>query len=849
MWRSAFFLAFLFLLLSDLHAGDIRRVKKAMEKADYVKTEELILKYLENTDSNPGIKYFYSVLFLTPEFHRYSIDSSAIFIRQAIADFDSAEEDVLEEMAEEGIDQETLTDHLSRITELAFDRAEKQSTISRWQAFINAYPEAVQNSLAIDRLDSLAFDAVDKKSAVSLQEFLQTYPKSKFISETQNILDRFLVNQYWKTKSQNDLEKFIVENPESAHLETALGHLLTLRTLSGEVSDFLTFVQKYANSMATTRAVNFLYHLDKESGFRDFSDYVDFHSSADSLRRVRENESMFQVAIFERTYNLISQENDVTTTSLTSIDEDIRCSGVATDLIAGSDSNGSLILTKNGEEFLRAQLIRDLGYGFILIQKDAEQHVYHKSGVKVLENVEAAEILNGAFIKSKRNNWALYSFSGIQITEEEYDDIFLEGDFWVFEKDHLFAISSAKEISESFPDRLFLEFKFEDYELIDENLLIGFRGDRECLLKSDGQFLVPWAVQHIYPDETNGYVHDGKGYAFYGPNKFTYYPYLEVNQGFILRKEAENKWMLFSNERDWFASFSDSVKLISRHCALITGQQPKLIFQNQKTMEIGTDDIPQPLSMASTFTSVRGETSSIADSTGRALFSGDFARIEFLNDTLFSVSFDGKYGVVNGAGEELLPIEFDYLNLESGILSFIKNQKIGAYDLSRGVQFAPVFESRVVRFRDLYKVKKGGSEGLVDGSGAEVLSFEYEEIIEWTDSLVWGKQDDRFQLINLNTLESEMEVTLLRSFKAGNETLMKFYGSAGFGLIAKSGLLLKPIYSDIVWVGNEAQGIIMADQALPEAGFHVVTYFEADGEKMYSQAYSNEDFEKVLCDR
>jgi len=840
---------FLFLLLSDLQAGDIRRVKRAMEKGDYVKTEELILKYLEHADSRPGIKYLYSVLFLTPEFHRHTIDSSAIFIRQALAEFDTAEEDVLEEMAEEGIDQETLTDHLSRITELAFDRAEKQSTISRWRAFIKAYPEAVQNPLAIDRLDSLAFDAVDKKSEMSLREFLQTYPKSKFNSEIRNILDRLLVDQYWKSKSQNDLEKFIVENPESAHLEKALGHLLKLWTRSGDADAFLTFIQKYVNSIATTKAVNFLYHLDKESGFKDFSDYADFHSSADSLRRVRENESMFQVAIFENTYKLISQKNNVTTTSLTSIDEDILCTGVTTDLIAGSDSNGSLILTKGGIEFLRAQLVKDLGYGFILIQKDAEQHVYHKSGVKVLENVEEAEILNGAFIKAKRNNLALYSFAGIQITEEEYDDIFLEGDFWVFEKEDLFAISSAKEISESFPDRLFLEFKFEEYELIDENLLIGFRGDRECLLKSDGQFLVPWAVQQIYPDETNGYVHDEKGYAFYGPDKFTYYPYLEVNQGFVLRKEAENKWMLFSNERDWFASFSDSVKLISRYCALITGQQPKLIFQNQKTMEIGTDDIPQPLSMASTFTSVRGETSFIVDSTGRVLFSGDFAEIASLNDTLFSVSLDGKYGVVNEAGDELLPIEFDYLNLERGILSCIKNQKIGAYDLSRDIQFAPVFESRVVRFKDLYKVKMHGAKGLVDGSGAEVLPFEYEEIIEWTDTLIWTKQQDRFQLINLNTRQSEMEVTLLRSFAAGNETQMKFYGSAGFGLIAKSGLLLKPIYSDIVWVGNEAQGIIMADQALPEAGFHVVTYFEADGEKIYSQAYSTEDFEKVLCDR
>lgn len=103
--------------------------------------------------------------------------------------------------------------------------------------------------------------------------------------------------------------------------------------------------------------------------------------------------------------------------------------------------------------------------------------------------------------------------------------------------------------------------------------------------------------------------------------------------------------------------------------------------------------------------------------------------------------------------------------------------------------------------------------------------------------------------MNLSNQDSVMEVSLLKPFQAGAETIMKFYGSDGFGLIKESGLLLKPIYSDIVWIGNESQGVIMADQALPGAGFHVVTYFDSKGTKIHSQAYSNEDFEKVLCDR
>ena len=116
----------------------------------------------------------------------------------------------------------------------------------------------------------------------------------------------------------------------------------------------------------------------------------------------------------------------------------------------------------------------------------------------------------GRILKVRKGKWGLLTLLCDELAPFWYDDIFIEGDFWFFEKDGLMAITSGEEILDSYGKGLDLEFKFEDYELVDDQTLIGFRDDRECLLKSDRSFLVPWGIHHIFPDPHAGYVKEYK---------------------------------------------------------------------------------------------------------------------------------------------------------------------------------------------------------------------------------------------------------------------------------------------------------------------------------------------------
>ena len=54
--------------------------------------------------------------------------------------------------------------------------------------------------------------------------------------------------------------------------------------------------------------------------------------------------------------------------------------------------------------------------------------------------------------------------------------------FGVFDKDDKYAVYTEELILSEIEERgVTLEFKFEDIELVDQNTLIGFKGERECL--------------------------------------------------------------------------------------------------------------------------------------------------------------------------------------------------------------------------------------------------------------------------------------------------------------------------------------------------------------------------------
>ena len=102
-------IAMLFIVLfsTSIHA-ESKKAFKLLEKGDYIKLVELLQKSIEKDSTNAGANYVYSLLFLTPKYPDYSIDTSYYFINEAIADFEIHDDKDIESLFKLGINDSTL---------------------------------------------------------------------------------------------------------------------------------------------------------------------------------------------------------------------------------------------------------------------------------------------------------------------------------------------------------------------------------------------------------------------------------------------------------------------------------------------------------------------------------------------------------------------------------------------------------------------------------------------------------------------------------------------------------------------------------------------------------------------
>jgi len=835
-----------------LMAGPLSRIMRHLEKGNLDKVEKIIKKELEDEPVNPGIKYFYSILFLEPAYPRYSIDSAYVYIKEAISDLDTASPDLLMDMKDEGLSIEDLDKQLESVAQLHFYRAEKEMTISRWNDFIRQFPDSKLLTEATTTRDSLVFDTVQQDVSIDkLNSFLDQYPESHLREKAKNQLDSLKILAFREKQTVSDLERFVSQNPDSEFLEDALEELLELKTLAGRAVDFMSFISSMPKTSVTDWAIHVLYHLDKEADFRDFKHYVDYHSQSDSLLTVRKWEDELLLPHYENTYQFIAKTGTKFYTVLNEVNPKILCEGLSSDVMGGTTlRNKHLILSKLGQSIAEGRIVKMLTHGFMLVQRDQNKAIIHKTGKTITNQVQDADVLS-PFVSIKKNNkWGLFSYLGAQLAPYRYDSIFTEGNFWIFQRDERFAVTTQQKLIDAFPEGLYLEFKFEEFELVNDDQMIGFRGRRECLLNSTGRFEVPWGEHHIYPDDERGYIRSRKGYAFYQSQPLTFMEYIAVNENFTVRKEGENQWMLIANNHDWVLPLADSVKLINDFAAMVLASQPFMIFANQNQRPLKSGSVPVQLSPELPYIQIKEQRKiTLLDGKGDEVFSGFYEQVQALNDTLFNVSQRGQHGLITTSGETVLPAKYDFLSLENGMIQTLQRSKIGALDLTNMKLFSAEYDTKITRFGTLYKARKNGRYGLINAEEEVVLPFRYDDVLPWTEEQVWAQQGDQYVLLTLENAEERRRVGSLKPMSQEPQLVYKYYGARGFGLMGnKTGHMLAANFTDIRWLNDPKYGILVAEQSLPESGFLIISYFGMKGEKLASFAYQEGTIEKILCD-
>ena len=853
--RQIFLLFILFPTI--LTAGNLDRIRKAILKQEFEKAYELIEKVREKEPDNPGVDYYAALLFFNENQKRYNLDSARSNVIKALKKYESVDAKLKEELSEDGVTHEEIIGLSDSIRDRTYSNTIDSLSVKRAELFMNLYPESPYQQRLIFQRDSMVFIRVKENDSLGLyQHFLDQYSTPEFRERAIRRIDELRYQVLSHTGSLDDYYTFLKKYPETKFREEIEKFIFVRSNADHRLESYSKFVDFAQSDNLKKKAADLAYYLAKENRKRFF------HPLSDSIEEVEQRHGIRLLPAIDRNeFGFYTQDGKLQIPhAYENASDSYKCRITTDDLLFVSKEGSGRLIDRNGSLVVdEVEDYQDLGSAAVKVLRKGQWFLYHKSGSMILsEPIKNAEVLNRRWLKIMKNKkWALVSFSGFDITKYEFDDIYLVGPFWVFEKAGLLAVYTEDLIeNELGEDGLELEFKFDDIELIDDDRLIGFRRDRESMLDRTLSFLIPWGEYEINPDESGWYLKTDEGYRLYNKSEQDImnqvHPFLETNLGW-LAIETDTDWMLLPKQKGIFPSRGyDSLKLINENCVYqVKDSLAQLLFSNGTSFELIENQIITAFQGRQDYILVSSEDKrSVFNFAGEQVVTGNFDEISFFSDTLLSISQEGKHGLLTLSGEYLIEPLYDAIDNKDDMVLMLKDGKIGCLDLISGKTLSPNYDSRIERLSDFYLVRKDGYYGVIRDDEETIISFMYDEIKLWNDTSFVARELDEWIIVNHEDEEIGEPMTFLSIVSSNeNESFWKYVLEGKYGLISnKRGVLLNHEFTDIFNIGTDEDPVFFADQHLRKAGFHVVSYINRDGELILSKAYTGEEFDKILCE-
>ncbi len=856
-----FFIIFFLGISQNLQANnDLRRILRVLDRGDLEKTLELIQESLEVEEINPGVKWVYARILAEDSLGNYDLDKARILIGESLDDYGRIDIDFKEDLLKVEVDSAVLVETYHQIESQYFQKTIEDNSVSSFEFFMESYPKSEFTSGAVRKRDSLAFLTTKEKNTwQEFQNYFQTYPDSRYVQEARENYHLLLFQSRTSTGQLSDYIDFVENHPTSPFREESIEFIFRYSTLDHDPISFSNFIRQYPEAKEVRDAINFIFYIDRKNLFRSQSLIAD--DIMDSLVELSNlNEIPIIPVLNAKKIGFMSLEGEwLLQPYFDSVNPEIFCEVIQSDFLFGRIQNGHTIINRKGESIYRGRIfdVKDIGLGGIFINTGSSGLLIHKSGRELASGIQDAGIFADRWYKVKKNGrWALISYTGVLLTEFLYEEIYQSGQFYVFKRGNEIALATLGSLLDELGEGGFtLEYKYDDLEFVSDSLVIGFNGDRECLVDQDLDFVIPWDIHTIYPDPNVFYTKEDSLYRLYKTPDF----YLNAQAREV---QVSENWVILKNEAWTSINLKngeitinlDSAKLLndfalyfeqrdSAWCLFPNGQ--KILLSNETTLKNLRGGVGQK-----DFLVIRNEDlSSVWDETGSFYFQGVFENIQALNDSLFRVSFNKNYGIVDKTGYYLLEPRYDFIQVENNLGMLLNDGKIGVYDFKKDALVECAFEATFTRFGNNYKTKQNGLWGIVDPEGNTFLDFQFRDVKYYNDSTAWVKSDSTWAILNINSQKLRYnQYESISEVSTNANKLFRVLTYKGYGMVNTGfGEIINPNFTDIRLIGESDQ-YFLAEHFVPEADIYVMVAYRLNGEKIYAQALEAQDYERVYCE-
>lgn len=825
-----------------------------LQKQEFSAARQLLQKSMRK-DVGLAQHYTWAWYYSYPANGDFQVDSASYHVRKAWHAWRAADAEARTEWGRFPIDSVRLVFLAHRIDSLAFDRARAENTEAAYVQFIEHFPGARQVSLAAELAAEVSFlQALAAHTVESYVAYLTRYPQSGRAEDARARLDKLQFERETKSATLKAFQDFYRTYPGNRYRSTAVEKIFQLQTASGRATDLQMFVEDYRDADIARHAAALLFYLDtaRQSNRNLFPD---------SLLRLQELNIGYWIPFLQNgKFGFLNQQGDVVMPEQFSrIPMAYRCQPITSDFIMADDQ----LFLRNGRLLAREPVTKvdEIGGGFVLMHLAHAKKILHKTGFTFLADVEAAKWVAGQYLAARqRGRWGLFSVNGLPLVAAEYEDIDAIHDVLVLHRNGkrmLVHLSELPRVAEG--ATLNQELVYDDVKAWGQGRLWVKTGSLEGVLNKQLQFELPLGRQRLVRTSF-GHMQTAAGRTtLAGLGE-------EIARASFQRVVVADPWLVTFRDggrdvfsipaRRFLAQALDSVWFLGTN-AWARRNDSTFLFSATRLVTAypegaALEFIPSPDSVRTFFLTEKNRKSVYALQTGKKIFTAAFDKIQQA-DGYFIVTWKNKRGLLDEFGKTVLPAEYDEVVYQPPkLFSLVKNKMFGWYDAELQRLTKPVYDRNVhVLGAELLVTGQGGRKGVILRSGKIIFPFELEDVKRWTDSLLWIRKNQLWQLVDWRT--GRVAYDRVRSFQplfqSEDEICVLVKRDGGEGVFSSvQGELIPPTFSEVMYLGDEFVPFYLAAKNVYEAGLVVVAYFDRNGKRVRRHAYDDAEIEQLVCD-
>lgn len=854
-----------------------KRAFRQYEKGDYEKTVDALEKSLRGDTLNPASHFLYAKLYIDTAFVNYNIDSAFKSVNRSIEQLSLVEDpDDLEDLAEYKVDQFNLDLIKDEIDSLKFMKVKEAHTLEAYNAFMSIHDDAKQLDEAKRLRDHIAFEQASEMNIwQSYRSFMEEYPNAEDYATADSLYKLLIYQDLTEDQTLSSYVEFLEGYPQSPYRPKVEERIYELSTAQNTIDAYLNFLNQYPNDSLAAKILPRGYHIYKEKyGSDSFLDHFNIPTKTDSIKNIIALEQGYWIPKLDNgRYTFINQSGEVKLISFfKSLPEHYLCEPIYTDFIYGRINGHQRIQGRNGHviyegEFDEAQ---DAGYGFIkLISSDGERLI-HKSGeVIVSELHQEITVLSNSLIRLKQNDfYGLTSINGIKYLETEYSSIEWFQDYLWLQKEEGIALINPETLYPALiGEYVNLPFEYQDLDLLDNGRIWAMKNGKEGILDLDLKEVIPFDDYEIY-EQPYGWKLIANGRTAIVHDKFpeltgsSFEGVQENDRWLALMKDST--WMLYDQLGDLEMEEFDSLSLLGENMVMLKkGDQEWAQFKNGKRipMEKGWSGrllIPQSyiktgkqanhdyymLSNSKKFRKIYNE-------WGKEILAATYNEVTALDPNMLRLQKTNT-ALVDSLGVFLLNFVYDGVGSnENGYLSILDAGKVGIINPAKRILIKPSYSKLIEPYSDTVLVaSKANYKGFINKNNEQLSAFDFDEVRYWNDSIALVRIEDEWIFHDiaqeLPIYEGMLEYEVLRSNAEGS--LLKVTKESGAGLYhTQKGEVIEPTFDDIKVLGSDEEPIFFSLKIVEEADLYVVIYYDLNGNKLFTQSLSREDYDKIAC--